>query len=73
MISLAHPIITLRGDDTFHTQGYQKNPLGKLFYCITSAEPTAPDACLDHDGVSAFQFISYSGRRLIEDIGLNLI
>src|SRR3989344_2545110 len=73
MISLAHPVIMLRGDDTFHTQGYQKNPLGNLFYCITSAEPTAPDACLDHDGVSAFQFISYSGRRLIEDIGLNLI
>lgn len=67
VISVAHPDITFHGDDNFHPQGSQRNKLGIVGYCLTTADPRAPDAC------SSFTEESYPGRASDETVTVNVI
>lgn len=67
IISFAHPSITFEGDDNYHTPGSQRNKMGLLGYCVTSADPHAPSLCTE------FREVPYPGAMPHELTTVNLI
>lgn len=67
IVSLAHPEITFEGDDNYHTQGSQRNKMGLVGYCVTSADPEAPAVCTE------FKKLAYPGATAHELATVNLI
>ncbi len=67
LISLAHSNVTFEGDDNYHVQGSQRNKMGVLGYCVTSADPGASSLCTE------FTEVPYPGAMPQELTTVNLI
>ncbi|MFH0701893.1 MAG: carboxypeptidase regulatory-like domain-containing protein [Candidatus Woesearchaeota archaeon] len=64
--------LTFEADDTHfgtNTNAQQSNPLGKLGFCLTSADPTAPDTC----SINSFKETNYPGKLTKESLNVNII
>ena len=64
--------LTFEGDDThtgLNTNVQQNSFLGKLRICLTSADPTAPDAC----NIDSFTERNYPGKLTKESLNVNII
>jgi hypothetical protein len=67
VISLTKPEITFEGDDSFHVHTSQKNPMGEIWYCITSSTET--DTCT----IDRFVSKKYPGGSPKETVIVNLL
>ncbi|MFA6461516.1 MAG: carboxypeptidase-like regulatory domain-containing protein [Candidatus Woesearchaeota archaeon] len=75
-ISLVNSTLTFEAQDIHtgkKTNPQQNNALGKLYYCLTSAEPNAPDACLQNIENNNFDSLPYLKKTQTDTLQVDIL
>ena len=73
IVSLANPNVTFYGDDSYHKHGSQKNKMGKVAYCLTSAQSSSIDECIILGENDPFTTNDYPAKLPMETLTVDLV